>query len=274
MFTIGDFARHGRVSVRMLRHYDAIGLLRPAHTDESTGYRLYDAGQLARLNRIVALKDLGFTLQQVGSMLDEKVDLAELRGMLRLRQAELTEQIAADTARLANVESRLRSIESDGLLPADEVVLKPLPAVRVAELTGTAAGYYPEAITAVIRPLYGELYARLARAGVQPAGERLAYYEDAADGVTVHATVPVMAPVDGVAVVDLPAVERAATVLHRGPMDDVLPVVQGLARWVDENGYRSAGPPRELTIACPADDPAGWVTELQEPVVPVAGTAS
>jgi DNA-binding transcriptional MerR regulator len=79
MFTIGDFARHGRVSVRMLRHYDAIGLLRPARVDEATGYRYYEAGQLARLNRLIALKDLGFTLQHVGGILDEQVSAEELR---------------------------------------------------------------------------------------------------------------------------------------------------------------------------------------------------
>ena len=62
MFTIGDFARLGQVSVRMLRHYDAIGLLRPAVVRHA-GYRNYAAGQLARLNRIVALKELGFTLE-------------------------------------------------------------------------------------------------------------------------------------------------------------------------------------------------------------------
>ncbi len=49
MLNIGDFASHGRVSVRMLRHYDAIGLLRPARVDPVTGYRSYEAGQLARL---------------------------------------------------------------------------------------------------------------------------------------------------------------------------------------------------------------------------------
>lgn len=64
MFTIGDFARHGRVSVRMLRHYDETGLLRPARVDPAS-YRFYEASQLARLNRIIALKDLGFTLEQV-----------------------------------------------------------------------------------------------------------------------------------------------------------------------------------------------------------------
>ena len=101
MFSIGDFARSGRVSVRMLRHYDAIGLLRPAAVDPLTGYRFYAVEQLTRLNRVVALKDLGFTLDQVATIVDEEIDVDELRGMLRLRRAELREQIAADTARLA-----------------------------------------------------------------------------------------------------------------------------------------------------------------------------
>src|SRR4029078_6947553 len=81
MFTIGDFADFGRVSVRMLHHYDTIGLLTPAVVDPHTGYRYYHAEQLGRLNRIIALKELGFTLRQVQSIIDEKVDLAELHGM-------------------------------------------------------------------------------------------------------------------------------------------------------------------------------------------------
>jgi DNA-binding transcriptional MerR regulator len=85
MFTIGDFARHGRVSVRMLRHYDAIGLLPPAKVDPASSYRFYEASQLARLNRIVALKDLGFTLEQVRAILDEQVSAGELRWGARAR---------------------------------------------------------------------------------------------------------------------------------------------------------------------------------------------
>jgi DNA-binding transcriptional MerR regulator len=70
MFSIGRHARHGRVSVRMLRHYDAIGLLQPAHVDPGSGYRFYEARQLSDVNRIMALKDLGFTLEQVRAPLD------------------------------------------------------------------------------------------------------------------------------------------------------------------------------------------------------------
>ena len=269
MFSIGDFARHGRVSVRMLRHYDAIGLLRPARVDPATGYRSYQADQLARLNRIVALKDLGFTLEQVGSMLDKQVTGPELRGMLRLRHAELATQIEADTARLRQVEARLSAIESEGRMPSADVQIKTLPAVRVAELTATAAGYSPEHITPVIQPLYGDLIGRLARAGVPITGHGIAYYQDAVDGgVTVHAAVTVVAdPSDGYdfAILDLPRVE-AATVVHRGPMDNVLGTYDALAHWIEANGYSSAGPAREFYLATPDGDPDAWVTELQEPI--------
>jgi len=270
MFSIGDFARHGRVSVRMLRHYDAIGLLRPASVDRMTGYRWYDAGQLARLNRIVALKDLGFTLEQVRSILDDKVSVEELRGMLRLRQAELQSRIAEDATRLTRVEARLRLIETEGAMPADDVQVRRIPAVRVAEVTGIAASFEPESITPVVGPLYDELCARLDHAGLAPTGPGIALYEDApgGDGILVHAALPVDAePGDhGLTIVDLPEIE-AATIVHRGSMDDVVPTIQALARWIDANGYRSAGYNREVYLDL-GEEGAAWVTELQEPVVP------
>jgi DNA-binding transcriptional MerR regulator len=272
MFTIGDFARHGRVSVRMLRHYDAIGLLQPAHVDPSSGYRHYEGAQLARLNRIVALKDLGFTLQQVQVILDERVGVEELRGMLRLRQAELAERLAADSARLVGVEARLRTIEREGRMPSDDVVIKSIPAVRVAELSGPAAGFQPEDIGPVIKPLYGRLGQLLEQAGQAPVGSPIAYYEAAPDGVIVHAAIPVAgepAGHHGFAVVDLPEIRCAATIVHRGSMDFVMPTVQTLAQWIEANGYQSDGYPRELYLECPADGDQ-WVTELQEPVRPGA----
>jgi DNA-binding transcriptional MerR regulator/effector-binding domain-containing protein len=270
MFTIGDFARHGRVSVRMLRHYDAIGLLRPARVDPSTGYRAYSPDQLPRLNRVVALKDLGFTLEQVASIIDDKVGIEELHGMLRLRRAELATRIAEDSARLRQVETRLRAIETEGAMPTDEVVVKSVPAVRVAELSGVVKSFEPASVGPVIGPLYDELGALLGRAGLTPVGAPVAYYEDAPDGegVVVHAALPVNAEPGGdhgLTIVDLPALDRAATILHRGEMDDVMPSIQALSRWIDANGYRSTGYNREVYLEC-AGDRSTWVTELQEPV--------
>ncbi len=271
MFAIGEFARHGRVSVRMLRHYAAIGLLQPVAVDPETGYRYYQAAQLSRLNRIIALKDLGFSLQQVASILDEQVSAAELRGMLILRRAELQSQISADTARLASVEARLLSIEHEAAEPAPEIVVKRIAPVRVAELTGIADSYAPESITPVIRPLYRQLFDRLRQSGLPRCGPGIAYYRDspASDtAVEVHAAVAIAAdPQDGndVPVLDLPEISMAATVIHHGSMDEVLPTGQALARWIDANGYRSLGYPRELSIEH-SQDPGRWVTELQAPI--------
>ena len=276
MFSIGEFARHGRVSVRMLRHYDAIGLLRPACVDPASGYRFYQVSQLAELNRVIALKDLGFTLQQVQAILEEKVTAAELRGMLKLRRAEIHAQIEAETARLARVEARLLTIEDEAHVPADGVVIKRLAPVRVGELTGEAAGYEPEAITPVIQPLYCDLWRRMASAGVTAAGPAVAYYEDtpAGDGaIVVHAGVPVVVEDDGnhgFGVVDLADVESAAAIIHHGSMDDVLSTGQALARWIDANGYRSVGYAREVTLEWSAD-PNQWITELQQPIDATGG---
>jgi effector-binding domain-containing protein len=214
------------------------------------------------------MKDLGFTLQQVGSILDDKVNVEELRGMLRLRQAELQSQIASDTARMAQVEARLHIIEREGAMPTDDIAVRRIPAVRVAELTAIAASFEPESISPVIQPLYDELFARLDRAAVTPTGPAIAYYEDSPDGVLVHASVPVDAdPSTGhdFAIVDLPEIEQAATILHRGPMDNVMATIQTLARWMDAHGHRSAGYNRELYLDCP-EDTAAWATELQEPI--------
>ncbi|MFJ7212799.1 MerR family transcriptional regulator [Amycolatopsis sp. NPDC098790] len=266
MFSIGDFARHGRVSVRMLRHYDALGLLRPARVDPATGYRSYAAGQLARLNRIVALKDLGFTLDQVATLLADEVSAEQVRGMLTLRRAELEAALAEGVARLAQVEARLRTIEAEGSAP--DVVVKELPALRVVELTGVAAGFGPEAIGPVVRPLCAELGRRLATADVTPAGRLTCYYEQRAeDEVVVHAAIPASVgsgDLNGLTVADLPSV-RAATLVHHGAIDGVLPSWQAVVRWIAERGFASAGAQRELYLDCPAD-PAGWVTELQEPI--------
>ena len=111
MFRIGEFSRIARVSTRLLRYYDGIGLFSPGRIDPATGYRFYLADQLAQLNRILALKDLGLSLEQVARMLDEKITAGEIRGMLALKKAELERSLSEEAARLRHIESRLRQIE-------------------------------------------------------------------------------------------------------------------------------------------------------------------
>jgi DNA-binding transcriptional MerR regulator len=279
MLSIGDFAGLGRVSVRMLRHYDTIGLLRPAHVDPHSGYRWYTADQLSVLNRILALKDLGFTLHQVQAMIEEKLELGELRGMLRLRRAELAAQVDRDTARLALVDARLRLIETEGHMDTGDVILKKIPAIRVAELSATAAGYdHPTSITENLSPLYPRLMELMEQAGVSMTGSPIAYYRPAPTGpgdetITVHAAFPIgAAEVSGAGfdVVELPPIE-AATALHQGSMSEAFRTGQKIATWIEENGHRPSGPgfAREVYLDCPPGEFDKWVTEMQ---VPLDGT--
>ncbi|MFG1608496.1 MerR family transcriptional regulator [Actinoplanes sp. NPDC049265] len=273
MFGIGEFANLGRVSVRMLRHYDAIGLLRPARVDRSSGYRYYTAAQLNPLNRIVALKELGFTLEQVQTMIGEKVDPAELRGMLRLRRAQLAEQVAADNTRLAQVDARLRMIETAGVLDTAEVVLKSVPAQRVAQLSAPIANYLAADIAPALTPLYPQLINRMEQAGVRMTGAPLAWYErdfSAArdEAAIVYAAFPIAGeppPDPGFEVYELPALDHAATLLHHGHMDLSFRTGQTIAAWIDANGYRTVGEgyAREIYLDCPPGEYAAWVTELQ-----------
>jgi DNA-binding transcriptional MerR regulator len=264
MFTIGDFAAFGQVSARMLRHYDALGLLRPAVVDAATGYRFYSADQFSRLNRIVALKDLGFTLQQVGEIVDAKLSAEELRGMLRLRQAQLEDELARSAARLTSVEARLRLIEREGHMPTDDVVLKHIAPTRVAELSAISPSYDGADIGPVLQPLFGQLFERLGAAGVNPCGSPVAYYEDAEnETIRVHAAVPVdtgtTADVD---ITELPGLD-AATIVHQGDMMEADRSMQTLARWIEDNGYRSQGYAREVTLQFDMENPANWVHEFQ-----------
>src|SRR5437870_1138840 len=126
MFSVGAFARLGQVSVRTLHHYDDIGLLPPARVDPRSGYRWYAAEQFSRLNRVLALRDLGFSLTEIKPILDDEVTLEELRGMLRLRRAEARERVTAETERLARVEARLRQIEREDRAGGYDIVVKRL----------------------------------------------------------------------------------------------------------------------------------------------------
>jgi DNA-binding transcriptional MerR regulator len=127
MFTIGEFSRIARVTPRQLRHYEELGLFKPERIDPETGYRFYSALQLPRLNRILALKELGLTLTQILRLLDEHISAEEIRGMLTMRKAQIEQTLRDELDRVRSVEARLWQIEEQGEL-FDDVVLKAMPA--------------------------------------------------------------------------------------------------------------------------------------------------
>jgi len=266
VFGIGAFARLGGVSVRTLHHYDELGLLAPAHVDPGTGYRWYEAEQLARLNRILALRDLGFALGDVAPVLAETVSADELRGMLRLRRLEARDRIDQEAARLARVESRLRRIEEEDTISDYDIVVKPLSSQHFAVRTGRARAF-DDSLGEILPRLYGDLGDQLARLGITPTGPAVAWYEDSPDEATpieIIAGLPIDAPTLPADVEQrtLPAADRAATTVHRGSMNDCVAGYEALLRWSRETGERIEGYSREVYLECDGPPPT-WVTELQ-----------
>jgi DNA-binding transcriptional MerR regulator len=130
LFKISEFSQFTRVSVKMLRHYDELGLLRPISINPSNNYRYYSLSQLPRLNRIIALKDLGFKLKQIGKLLDENISPDEIRRMFQMRQMEIEQSLHLEEVRLEQVETKLRYLEQDLAHKKFDIVLSHRPLLQ------------------------------------------------------------------------------------------------------------------------------------------------
>ncbi len=100
MLKIGDFSKLANVTIKTLRYYDQFDLLKPVYTDRYNGYRYYSLEQLPRLNRILALKDLGFSLDQISLLMKEDLTVERLQFMLQQHQIQLKKQLQEEQQRL------------------------------------------------------------------------------------------------------------------------------------------------------------------------------
>jgi effector-binding domain-containing protein len=273
MFKIGAFSRIVQLPVKTLRYYAEIGLLRPAKVDEATGYRLYSLDQLPGLYMLLALRDLGFTLEQVAMLMQEAVSVEQVRGMLRMKRAEIEGRLEAERDRLARVEHRLDMIEREGKMPAYEIVIKKAEPMRVASIRDVVDTY------GSVGALIGELFTSLGEKGIAPTGPSLAVYYDEEyqdRDVDVEVAVPVgveaKLPTGGrVTIRELPSYAEVASLVRRGPYDDFTPAYGELMKWIESNGYRIAGPNREIYLRGPGEEspPESFVTEIQFPIAKV-----
>jgi DNA-binding transcriptional MerR regulator len=286
MLSIGDLARHSGVSVRMLRHYDALGLVVPARVDPVTGYRWYTPSQLGRVTAALALRDLGLTLTQCRDVLDERATVEEFRDLLRELEAGIGERLRADSRRLQDVRRRLGSLERGWAAAAGTFRLRALPALRLAAVRTTVND--TTEIAGVAPDLAVALRDAFAAAGVATAGPRIATYLGLPGGAVVEVAVgydlsdtdtdtsgvsgrvgadggPVAALMRaGLDLVEVPADPRGASVTYAGPaagLADAWATVDGPAT---ERGLRSHGIHRQVHLS--AGDDGSCVVELQFPV--------
>lgn len=274
MFRIGEFAQIAQVSGRQLRFYDQLGLLQPAHVDQQTGYRYYSIRQLPRLNSILALKDLGLSLEQIGPLLDREMSPAELRSMLTLKRAQLERSLQEEEARLRHIESRIAQIDREGKADGFDVLVKSTPPTpflavncscdnmdEVVRMVRTVA----EEGSRQIKPALRDKLVVVARNDVD--AEKLDL--DIGFSLTRPSNASVRIAGDLVLrATELPAIETMATVVRPGTNAESHTSFGTVGRWIEANHYEIAGPCREIFLE-PITGPPGFegaLVEIQFPV--------
>lgn len=279
MLKISDFSKLAQVPTATLRYYDQLGLLKPAAVAKFTDYRYYTVEQLPRLNRILALRDLGFSLDDIAAQINRTPSVGDLRALLTARRAEASREAVEAQLRLARVEQCLHALELDGALPAYDIVVKPVAPMWVASKRVLVPrldqmGEYCDSLHTAVRQW---LASRRIRPLGFPAPQMLNLYhstEYVETDVDVEGAVVIAKPESldapaGLRIYLLDGCASAVSGIHRGAMEDLPRLALGLLAWAGQNGCEIIGPVRELHLAGQEADGAPQlepVVELQLPV--------
>jgi DNA-binding transcriptional MerR regulator len=278
MFRIGEFAQIAQVSGRQLRFYDQLGLLRPAHTDPQTGYRYYSIRQLPRLNSILALKELGLSLEQIGPLLRNEISPVELRGMLTMKRAQVERSLRDEEARLRHIESRIAQIDRHGGFEDYDVVVKAVEPIPYLSLR-CACEDMDEA-TRVIR-LVAEEGGRQIRPALRDKLIVVARNDRDDEKLDLEIGFSLMRPSNAnsrvagdlvLSASELPAVETMATIVRPGTNSASHTSFGAIGSWIEANAYEIAGPCREVFLE-PITGPPGFEAALVEIQFPVCKAA-
>ena len=277
MFRIGEFSKIAQVRASLLRYYDDIGLFRPIHSDQDTGYRYYSVKQLTQLNRILALKDLGLSLEQVKRLVEDEVSPDEIRGMLTLKKAQIKQTIEIESTRLRAVESRLQQLERKGKFQDDGVVLINLPAQPFLSLRRTFNNLEETLliISEMNRVVSKQLKAK--DLGHFAAVIHSELYEDhnwdLEFGFLLNQDLDITLSLsnDSVMIVrKLPPVKTAATAVRLGGPENGHLSYSAIGTWAETNQYKLVGRGREVFIVPPQPgQESEMVVEIQFPVEPI-----
>jgi DNA-binding transcriptional MerR regulator len=262
-YSIGEFSRMSRLTVKALRFYHEQGLLEPVRIDAETGYRYYDDARLTRAEAIKWLRGLDFTVQEIrellASDLDEEGDLA---GLLERKAREIARK--AEHYRRVKKEIDIflaREKEIAMLKVKDTIEEKMLADMLVVALR--FKGRYEEV---------GKNLGTLGRlAGRQIAGGPLSLYYDAEFKETeadIEVAFPVRKPIRGEGIESriLPG-GKAVTLIHRGPYSEIGRTYRRIFDYLGERNLRPSIPSREVYLKGPgmlfAGNPRKYLTEVQ-----------
>lgn len=268
MLRIGDFSKLCRVTIKALRYYDEVGLLKPDYICEDNGYRYYHPEQLNRITQILIFKDMGFSIEEITYIINHDLPHAEVQYMLAEKQEKIKSNIRTEKQKLTRIDAFLKSIKEDQLM--NRVYFKELPEVIVASIRTVIPNY--DALNEVV-PAMGQKMQTHGAVCREPAycfniyhdGE---YKEKDVDVEICEAVVNTCEDADGVTYKVIPGVKAAVCIDHNGPYSTLGKSYAEIFKWIEKNGYKVSDNPRESYIdGCwNKDDPSEWLTEIQVPV--------
>jgi len=272
MFKIGDFARLNKVTVKTLRHYDSLGLLQPEKIDNFTGYRYYSASQMPRLNRILALKDVCFSLEEIALILNKNLNTEQIQTLLEIKHQEIAQRIEAEQERLSRVRNLLKTYKQEAYFMSYDIVLKEVGAIRVASIRGIIPNYSEQG------QLWEELGGHIKKHGAKIVPPCMVIYhdseykEESVDAEIIEPIVGELPETDRIKIKVMEGVKEMATVVHKGTFETLYMAYNAISKWIEENSYEIVGSQRELYLKGDwlTDDPNEYITEIQFPVKKIA----
>ncbi|MBN2074143.1 MAG: MerR family transcriptional regulator [Dehalococcoidales bacterium] len=272
-YKIGDFSRISRVTVRTLRYYDEIGLIKPVRVDELTGYRYYSIEQLPQLNRIIMLKEIGLSLDDIGSTLDSGAPVGHIRQLLQVKKSEIQERLNLDTRRLRQVEIWLDRIDQEGVIPAGIYIQrKTVPEVRI--ISKREMGTYEETTLKLYKEImdYIDSFGNEETAMITGPVTGLFYDDEYKEtDADIEVAVPISGdiPVDetGFEVKTLPEID-VISVVYKGPSYDIHRTYAQIIEYAEVHKLKLDTPLREIYLTYPELDPdEGLPIEIQCPFI-------
>lgn len=274
MFQIGQFSRMSGLSVDTLRHYDALGILRPASVDPASGYRLYEASQLREVYRILVLKDAGFALPEIAAMQADALPVQALIALLEAKADTMLASINSQQNRLDRLLSNIFLLKNGGIPHMQEITIKATEPILVCSQRRSIPR---ETFDKALEAMWPAVNTHIQAQGGRRVIPCLMLYHDGTwthvgDRLDIEVAEPIASAIQSSAdilVYSLPAEARMACIVHHGSFQTISKAYTALFDWIKQNGYTAKGPLREIYHKgdWATNNPEEYITELQIPVV-------
>ncbi|EPY2272455.1 MerR family transcriptional regulator [Clostridium sporogenes] len=270
MFKIGEFSKLTQVSIRMLRYYDETGILKPAEVNESTGYRMYSIEQIHTLNKILFLRDTGFSVAEIAYAFSNW-DNDSLKKQLKIKEDETKAVIKAEKERLLKIRTAMEDINKKCIENHYNVTLKSIPSYNVISLRKIIPNYFYEEY------LWKEIYDYIEaeNLNISQCNDNFSIYHDKEykeENVDVEVCIITEEKAvnkDGFIFRKTEPIEKMACSMVYGPYENISYAYTSFAHWLNQHSkYKMMGINRQVCHKGPWNekDPDKYLTEIQIPV--------